>query len=86
MARLSIGRTIVTTICEVKYFDENNDLQNATVELLGDYNIETAQRAAIKKLKARGGIVKSIKHKSFYGVMSIEEFAQRCKKSRTKEW
>ena len=86
MARTTFSRTIVQTICEVKYIDQNNEQQDSTVILYGDYDIKTAQRAAIKKLNAKGGVVLSVKHISFYGSMTIETFAQNCDKRYFKEW
>lgn len=86
MARLTIGRTIVQTICEVKYIDKNNDKKEGTVTLYGDYDIETAQKPAIKALNAKGGVVLELKHKSFYGKMSLEKFAEFCEKTNHKEW
>ena len=86
MARTTFARTVVQTICEVKYIDQNNKTKEETVTLYGDYDLGTAQRAAIKKLNAKGGIVLSVKHKSFYGSMNIETFANNCEKSNFKEW
>lgn len=86
MARTTFARTVVQTICEVKYIDENNAQQDTTVTLFGDYDMETAQKAALKKLNAKGGVVLSVKHKSFYGSMNIEEFAKNCDKKNFKEW
>lgn len=86
MARTTFARTVVQTICEVKYIDENNAQQDTTVTLLGDYDMETAQRPALKKLKAKGGVVLSVKHTSFYGSMSIEDFVKHCNKKNFKEW
>lgn len=86
MARTTFSRTVVQTICEVKYIDVNNEQQDTTVLLYGDYNIETAQKAALKKLNAKGGVVLAIKHKSFYGSMNIEDFAKHCTKKNFKEW
>lgn len=86
MARTTFARTVVQTICEVRYIDQNNNEQNDTITLYGDYDLGTAQRAAIKKLNAKGGIVTSVKHKSFYGSMNIEKFAEYCEKTNFKEW
>ena len=86
MARTTFARTVVVTICEVTYIDQNNEQQKAELELYGDYDLVTAQRAAIKKLNAKGGIVTSVKHRSFFGKMSIEKFAELCDKSQFKEW
>lgn len=86
LARTTFSRTVVQTICEVTYIDVNNDKKNTTVTLYGDYDMETSQKAAIKKLQAKGGVVTSIKHKSFYGSMGIEDFAKYCSKKNFKEW
>jgi hypothetical protein len=86
MARTTFARTVVQTICEVTYIDENNDKQNTTVTLYGDYDIAKAQKPALKKLGAKGGVVTSVKHKSFYGTMNIEKFAENCDKKNFKEW
>ena len=86
MARHTFARTVVQTICEVNYIDQNNDMKSGTIILYGDYDLESSQKPAIKQLNAKGGVVTSIKHKSFYGKMSIEKFAQYCDKSNFKEW
>lgn len=86
MARTTFARTVVQTICEVKYIDQNNNTIEDTITLYGDYDLGTAQRAAIKKLNAKGGIVTNVRHKSFYGSMNIEMFAKYCDKSNFKEW
>lgn len=86
MARTTFARTVVQTICEVNYIDQNNAQQNTEVVLYGDYNIDTAQKPAVKKLNAKGGVVLSVRHRSFYGSMNIEKFAQNCDKKNFKEW
>ena len=86
MARTTFARTVVQTICEVNYIDQNNEQQNAEVILFGDYDIGTAQKPAIKKLNAKGGVVLAVKHRSFYGSMNIEKFAENCDKKNFKEW
>lgn len=86
MARKSFARTVVQTICEVTYIDQNNDRKSTEVTLYGDYDLEHAQRPAIRELNAKGGIVTSIKHTSFYGTMSMERFAKLCEKTNYKEW
>ena len=86
MARTTFARTVVQTICEVEYIDQNNEQQHAQVLLYGDYDIGTAQKPAIKKLNAKGGVVLSVTHRSFYGSMSIEKFAENCVKKNFKEW
>ena len=86
MARTSISRTVIQTHCEVTYIDQNNEKQNGTVSLFGDYDIETAQRPAIHALNAKGGVVSAISHTSFYGTMSLEDFAKHATKKNFKEW
>lgn len=86
MARTTFARTVVQTICEVDYIDQDNDQKHAQLTLYGDYDLGTAQRAAIKKLNAKGAIVTDVHHKSFYGSMNIEEFAKYCNKKNFKEW
>jgi len=86
MARTSISRTVVKTICEVKIVDKNNDINEATIVVFGDYDIDGAQRAVRKKLKNERVLVESIKHESFYGTMTLEDFANNCTKKNRKEW
>ena len=86
MARLTFGRTVTTTICDVDYIDQNNDKQHAIVELFGDYDMISATTPCKKALNAKGCIVTDVKHKSFYGKMSIEQFAELCEKSNEQEW
>ena len=87
MARTTFGRTIVTTHCEVNYIDQNNERKTeADLKLLGDYDLETAQKPAIKKLNAKGGVVLNVWHTSYYGKMSIEDFDKYCTKTNYKEW
>jgi hypothetical protein len=86
MARTTFSRTVVQTHCEVKYIDQDNEKQQATITLFGDYDLGTAQRPAIKALNAKGGIVTSVSHTSFYGSMTLEDFAKYCDKKNFKEW
>lgn len=86
MARTTFARTVVKTHCKVHYIDQNNDEQNTTVTLFGDYDINTAQRPAIKQLNAKGGVVLEVSHSSYYGSMSIQEFDKNCSKRDFKEW
>lgn len=86
MARTTFARTVVQTHCEVNYIDQNNEQQSATVVLFGDYDLGSAQKPAIKKLNAKGGVVLAVHHTSFYGSMGIEEFAKHCNKKNFKEW
>lgn len=86
MARTSISRTVVKTICEVKIVDKNNDIHEDTIVVFGDYDIDGAQRAVRKKLKNERVLVESIRHESFYGTMTLENFANNCTKKNRKEW
>ena len=86
MARTSISRTVVKTICEVKIVDKNNDIHEDTIVVFGDYDIDGAQRAVRKKLKNERVLVESIRHESFYGTMTLEDFANNCTKKNRKEW
>ena len=86
MARTTFGRTIVVTHCDVRYVDENNTIERTEIDLLGDYDMQTAQNAAKKKLNAKGAIVESISHSSYYGFMDIETFAEHCNKKNFKDW
>lgn len=86
MARTSIGRTVIQTICEVQFVDENNDVREDTITIFGDYDINSAQNAARKKLENNRVIVESVRHKSFYGTMTLEKFAEDCEKTNFKEW
>lgn len=86
MARTTFARTVVQTHCEVNYIDQNNERKSDTVILFGDYDLGTAQKPAIKKLNAKGGVVLAVHHTSFYGSMSIEDFAKHCNKKNFKEW
>lgn len=86
MARTSIARTVIKTICEVQYVDDNNDTKEAVVEVYGDYDINSAQNAVRKKLNNNRLIVERVRHESFYGKMTLEKFAQECEKSNRKEW
>ena len=86
MARLSFGRTVVKSICEVMYYDENNDKQRETVELFGDYDFDTASAGVEKALGTKRFIIEDMHHKSFYGRITFEKFAEVCEKSNEKEW
>lgn len=86
MARTSFGRTVVITICDAEWYDENNVHNKGEVMLYGDYDELSAHRAVMKQLKAKGAIVKSIKHKSFYATMPIKTFAKYASKKDFKEW
>lgn len=86
MARTTFARTVVKTICDVKYIDRNNEEKSAEVVLFGDYDMETAQKPAVKKLNAKGGVVTAVRHESFYGKMNIEKFAEMCDKTNYEEW
>ena len=86
MARNSIARTIVQTFCEVEYVDENNNIIPTTVKLWGNYSLDTAQNAVRKALENNRVIVKTVRHTSFYGKMTMEEFAKLCEKSNERNW
>ena len=86
MARLSFSRTVVKTICTCQYVDQNNVTCEGEIELFGNYDIDTAQNAAKKALNAKGCVVTGIKHESFYGTMSMNDFTKYCEKSNFKEW
>ena len=88
MARISFGRTVVKTMCKITYIAQDNSQKEAEVVLYGDYDISTAQKPAIKALGAKGGVVTEVKHKSFYGVISLEDFERYCTVSPNseKEW
>ena len=86
MARTTFSRTVVKTICEVTYIDQNNDTQEAKIELFGNYDLQGAQKPAIKALNAKGGVVRKIHHKSYYGSMTLEKFDKFCDKKNYKEW
>lgn len=87
MARTTFSRTVVITICKTTYFDLDNTMhKDVIVELFGDYDLNGAQNAVKKKLGVKGAIVSEVSHKSFYGSMSLEDFAQYCTKKDYKEW
>lgn len=86
MARTTFSRTITETICEVKYIDEHNDIKTGEVVLYADYDINGAQNAARRKLKNSRLLVEKVRHKSYYGSMTTEQFAKSCTKSNLKEW
>lgn len=86
MARTSFARTVVITHCDVRYVDENNNVNKTEIDLFGDYDIVTAQGAAKRALNAKGAIVENISHTSYYGRMSLQEFDKHCEKTNVKEW
>ena len=86
MARTSISRTIIKTICDAKVVDNNNDIHEQVIILFGDYDENTAQRAARKMLQNERILVESVRHESFYGTMSLEDFAKNCKKKNERNW
>lgn len=86
MARLSFGRTVVQTICEVTYYDENNDKKHEDVLVYGDYDIDSAPTGVEKILGHRRFVIDSVRHKSFYGRITFEKFAEVCEKTNEKEW
>ena len=86
MARTSFGRTVIKTICEVRYYDSDNEKQTTEIELYGDYDYDTARKPLCSILGTTRLIVENIRHKSFYGKMTFEDFAKVCEKSNEKEW
>ena len=87
MARNSFGRTVVKTICEVKYVDENNDVKKDTVTVYGNYDLDSAQNAVRRALDNNRAIVYAVRHESFYGIISMETFAKNCDTiTNRKEW
>ena len=66
--------------------DENNNINAQTVVVFGDYDIDKAQRAVRKQLRNERVLVESIRHESFYGTMTLEDFANNCTKKNRKEW
>jgi len=86
MARQTFARTVVKTYCDFDYFDRNNERHKTTVELFGDYDLASAQIPCIRKTDAIGGVVTAVRHKSYYGTMSIKDFDQYCQKSKEREY
>lgn len=87
MARTSISRTIIKTICEVTYYDENNERYNETITVYGNYDIEHVTKPLSEIIGTNRLIVESIKHQSFYARMSMEAFAKLSdEKTNFKEW
>ena len=86
MARTSFSRTVVKTHCDVRYVDQNNDIQTKHVMLFGNYDENTAYNACKKALNAKGVIIDRITHESYYGTMSLESFDKNCDKKQYKEW
>ena len=86
MARLSFGRTVIETICEVTYYDKENVEQHIVVNVYGNYNIENAVKPVAEVLGTNRFIIDKIKHASFYGRMTFEDFAKVCTKTNEKEW
>ena len=86
MARTSFGRTVIKTICEVTYYNAENEKKHTQVEFYGNYDIEAAIKPVSEVLGTSRFIIESIKHKSFYGRMTFEDFAKVCEKTNEKEW
>lgn len=86
MARTSFGRTVVKTICEVTFYDLCNTKQNTEVVVYGNYNLDTAVKPVAEVLGTKRFVINEIRHSSFYGKMTFEEFAKVCTKSQEKEW
>jgi hypothetical protein len=86
MARLSFGRTVIQTVCEVMYYNENNEKRNATVTVYGNYNMDNVIKPISEQLGTKRFVVETIKHKSFYGKITLDDFAKHCQKTNEKEW
>ena len=86
MARTSFSRTVVKTHCDVRFVDQNNDIQTKHVVLFGNYNDSTAYNAVKKVLNAKGVIIDKITHESYYGTMTLENFDKYSNKTNHKEW
>lgn len=86
MARTSFSRTVIKTYCSTIWFDQSNIKHEDTVVLFGDYDLTSAQNAVKNKLNARGALVQSVSHKSYYGTVTIEKFDKICEKKDFKEW
>ena len=88
MARTSFGRTIIETICDVRYIDENNAIKSTEIVLYGDYNIKTSQNAVRNRMQNNRAVVKSLRHVSYYATMPVEDFAKLAteKPNTRKEW
>ncbi len=82
----SISRTVVVTYCDAQYIDHNNSIHRDTIKLYGNYDIDSAHGAVRRKMHAKGCIIHSVSHVSFYGKMSLEQFAKHCEKTDIKEW
>ena len=86
MARTSFSRTVVKTHCDVRFVDQNNDIQLQHVVLYGNYDENSAYGACKRELNAKGVIIDEIKHESYYGTMTLKDFDKNCEKSNWKEW
>lgn len=86
MARTSISRTVVKTICNVIYIDSENERKETEISFYGDYDMEHANPVVMRLLKAKGAIITDIRHESFYGTMSLEKFAKYCEHTNEKDW
>lgn len=87
MARTSIGRRIVKTLCRTDYFDlDNNEHTDEIIEVWGDYDLEHAQAAVSKQLGVTRLLVKEVRHKSWYCTQSYAEFFANSQKSDYKEY
>ena len=86
MARTSFARTVVKTYCDAIWFDKDNNKREGTIMLFGDYDLTTAQNAVKHQLGARGCLVQEVRHKSYFGTVTFEQFDEICTKKNFKEW
>lgn len=54
MAHSRIGRNITKTTCKVRYYDNDGNEHNETLELWGEYDVSTIARATRKACKLLG--------------------------------
>lgn len=86
MARTTFGRTVVKTICDVRYVDSENDVQTTTVTLWGNYDKDHAYNPCRRKLNTKGLIIDEVRHQSYYGKMHLSVYDKYCEKENYKEW
>lgn len=76
-----IGRRVYTTTCEVVFYDDNNELRNETVNVIGNYNDKNRLTAKVaKQLGTSQVIIKSYEVSSKYYSMSMDAFVQAADK------
>lgn len=68
------------------YYNENNEKRNATVTVYGNYNMDNVIKPISEQLGTKRFVVETIKHKSFYGKITLDDFAKHCQKTNEKEW